>query len=145
MSRDYKKIIAWQKAHSLTLTVYRVTKAFPAEERFGITSQLRRAAYSVPANIAEGSGRESNRDYLRFLYIASASLRETEYFLLLAHDLTYLSEEEHASATQEVNTAFAVLDGLIKAVKRETGPLGRLAALLISSTILMLGKVVTIS
>jgi four helix bundle protein len=145
VSRDYKKIIAWQKAHTLTLTVYHITKAFPADERFGITSQLRRASYSVAPNIAEGSGRDSNRDYLRFLYIAFGSLRETEYFLLLARDLAFLSDEEHNTATEQVNSAFAVLDGLIKAVKKEVGPLGRVIALFLSSTVLRLGRIATVS
>jgi four helix bundle protein len=140
MIRDYKKIVAWQKAHALTLDIYLLTKAFPADERFAMTSQLRRAAYSVPANIAEGSGRDSNRDYLRFLYMSLASLKETEYFLLLARDLGYISSVQFTDATQSVNSAFAVLQGLIKAVKKESGPFGRLSALLISSTILSIGK-----
>lgn len=140
MIRDYKKIIAWQRAHELTLNVYLVTKAFPTDERYGMTSQARRAAYSVPANLAEGSGRDGNRDYLRFLYIALASLKETEYFLLLAHDLGYISSEQFSETTQMVNSSFGVLQGLIKAVKKETGPFGRLSAFIISSAILTLGK-----
>ena len=81
MTRNYNKIIAWERAHELTLRVYRVTRMFPKEETFGLTGQLRRAAYGVRLNIAEGSGRDSKKDYLRLLYIANASLRETEYFL----------------------------------------------------------------
>ncbi|MEM8943930.1 MAG: four helix bundle protein [Planctomycetota bacterium] len=117
--RDYKKIVAWQRSHNLTLRVYEITKSFPNEEKFGITSQLRRAAYSVPANIAEGSGRSGVKDYLRFLTIAYGSLKEAEYFLLLAHDLEYLSADAHSELTDMSNATFAALHGLIKAVEHE--------------------------
>jgi len=119
MARDYKKIVAWQRGHELTLAVYRETKKFPADERFALTSQLRRATYSVPANIAEGSGRGTRKEYLRFLLIAIASLKETEYFLLLSHDLGYLKSREYVRVTDLVNGTFAPLHGLIKAVERE--------------------------
>ena len=84
MARHYKDLVAWQRSHEFTLAIYKQTQRFPADERYGLTSQLRRAAYSTPANISEGSGRETNKDYLRFLIIALSSLKETEYFLLLA-------------------------------------------------------------
>ncbi len=118
--RDYKKIVAWQRGHQLTLEVYQCSKSFPADERFGMASQVRRAASSTPANIAEGSGRNTNKDYLRFLSIALGSLKETEYFLLLAHDLSYLEPGDHAKITKTVNGTFAALLGLIKAVERDT-------------------------
>jgi four helix bundle protein len=140
MLRDYKKIVAWQRAHALTLAVYHVTKDFPSDERFGLVSQLRRAAYSTPANIAEGSGRDSNKDYLRFLYISLGSLKEAEYFLLLSHELGYLPEKDFAETTDSVNATFGALQGLIKSVKKETGVLGRFSALLLSSIILALGR-----
>jgi four helix bundle protein len=88
----------WQRAHALVLDVYRLSRGFPQDERFGITSQLRRAAASVPTNIAEGSKRDSNPEYSRFLNIAQASLAETEYLIMLSRDLNYL-EEPVASAT----------------------------------------------
>ena len=81
--RDYTKIEAWRLADDLTVEIYEHTKSFPKEELYGLTSQLRRAAYSVPANIVEGSSRESKRDYLHFLYIARGSLSETQYFIHL--------------------------------------------------------------
>ena len=121
MARRYKDLIAWQRSHELTLAVYRQTQRFPTEERYGLTSQFRRAAYSVPANISEGSGRETNRDYLRFLVIALGSLKETEYFLLLARDLGYLAEDQYDALTEPVNGTFVALQGLIKAVKKEVG------------------------
>jgi four helix bundle protein len=82
--RDYTKIEAWKLADDLTVAVYNFSRAFPREEIYGLTNQLRRASYSVPANIAEGSSRESQRDYLHFLYIARGSLSEAQYFLHLA-------------------------------------------------------------
>jgi four helix bundle protein len=82
----------WERAHALTLEIYGHARSFPYDERFGLTSQLRRAAVSVPTNIAEGSKRRSNAEYARFLNVAEASLVEVEYLLLLARDLEYLSE-----------------------------------------------------
>jgi four helix bundle protein len=141
MSRDYKKIIAWERGHELTLSVYRETKSFPAEERFGLISQLRRAAYGLPSNIAEGSGRDSKRDYLRFLFIAAGSLRETEYFLLLARDLGYINAPQFAECTEQVNASFAALHGLINAVRKEVEFLGRSWALIVSVAILQLTRI----
>jgi len=115
--RNYRNLGAWQHADELTVQIYRVTRQFPSSEIYGITSQLRRAAYSVPANIAEGSGRESNADYLRFLSMARGSLAETEYFLHLAHRLEYLTEDDWNQLTGQVNQTFAALDGLMKAVR----------------------------
>ena len=91
--RDYTKIQAWKLADDLTVSLYEHTRAFPREETYGLTSQLRRASYSVPANIADGSSRESKRDYLHFLYIARGSLSETQYFIHLSKRLGYLSTE----------------------------------------------------
>ena len=115
--RNYKNLGVWQNADDLTVQIYQVTQNFPAKETYGITSQLRRAAYSVPANIAEGSGRESNADYLRFLSIARGSLSETEYFLHLAKRLAYLDESDWKQLTKLVNYTFASLAGLMKSVK----------------------------
>ena len=119
MARDYRRIIAWQRAHRLTLYIYRASKEFPKDEIYGLTAQLRRAAYSVAANIVEGSGRDSHKDYLRFLNIAYASLKETEYFLLLARDLGYLDEVRHEELTKQVNGTFAPLAGLIRSVDND--------------------------
>ena len=121
MARRYRDLVAWKRSHELTLAVYKQTQRFPAEERFGLTSQLRRASYSVPANITEGSGRETNKDYLRFLIIALSSLKETEYFLLLARDLGYLAQDRYSGLTEIVNGTFGALQGMIKAVKKEVG------------------------
>jgi four helix bundle protein len=88
---DFKKLRVWQSAHELTLGIYRSSKTFPKEETYGLTSQLRRAASSVGANIAEGCGRRSDGEMRRFLQIARGSANELEYHLLLARDLDYLS------------------------------------------------------
>ncbi len=84
----------WQKSHALALDVYRMTNGFPHDERFGLVSQLRRAASSVPTNIAERSKRRENQDYARFLNVAEGSLAETEYLLMLSRDLGYLKKDK---------------------------------------------------
>lgn len=89
--RDFRKLVVWERAHRVVLDVYRATKAFPREEAFGLTSQIRRAAPSVPANIAEGCGRGGN-ELARFCRIAVGSASELQYHLILAHDLGYLDE-----------------------------------------------------
>ena len=86
----FTELKVWQRSHSLVLQVYRLTKAFPPEERYGLTSQLRRSTLSVPTNIAEGSKRLTNTAYSRFLNIAEGSLAETEYLLMVSRDLGYL-------------------------------------------------------
>lgn len=88
----------WQKSHALVLSIYRLTAAFPSEERFGLVSQLRRASASVPTNIAEGSKRHGSHDYARFLNVAEGSLAETEYLLMLSRDLGYLKGQSAGSA-----------------------------------------------
>jgi len=88
-AKSFQDLIVWQKSHAFTLAVYRCTKAFPADERFGLTSQFRRAAVSIPANIAEGFRKRSAVDKARFLNIAEGSLEECRYYLILADDLNY--------------------------------------------------------
>ncbi len=90
----FTKIEVWELGHRLSLDVYRLTRGFPRDELYGLTSQLRRASTSVPINIAEGSKRTGNRDYARFLNIAESSLAETEYELMLARDLGYAKQED---------------------------------------------------
>lgn len=85
--KDFRHLTVWQRSHELTLKIYSVTKTFPNDERFGLTSQIRRACSSIPANIAEGCGRETDGDFQRFLQIAFGSVNELDYHLLLARDL----------------------------------------------------------
>ena len=89
-ARRFEDLIVWQKAHALVLRVYEVTKAFPKEELFGLTSQMRRAAVSVPANIAEGFSKKGNPDKARIMNISQASLEELRYYFILARDLGYV-------------------------------------------------------
>jgi len=102
MARDFRKITAWQRAHALTLRVYRTTSGFPRDERFGLVSQIRRACTSIPTNVAEGCGRSTNSELARFIDIATGSASEVEYQLLLAKDLGYLPEDQHANLCAEV-------------------------------------------
>lgn len=101
-SRSFQDLIVWQKAHAFVLSVYAASKAFPKEELYGLTSQFRRAAVSIPANIAEGFRKQSKNDKARFLNIAEGSLEECRYYLILAHDLGYLGKEFLWEATEEV-------------------------------------------
>ncbi|MBN1414155.1 MAG: four helix bundle protein [Bacteroidales bacterium] len=92
-SKTYGDLIVWQKAHNLVLDVYKINKEFPKEEVYGLTSQFRRAAISIPANIAEGFARKGSRDKLRFYNIAAGSLNEISYYILLARDLNYTTTD----------------------------------------------------
>ena len=94
--QDFKKLQVWRKSHSLTLEIYRITGGFPSSELYGLSSQIRRAAASIPANIAEGCGRYGNAELTRFLRIAIGSASELEYHILLAHDLNYISKSEYS-------------------------------------------------
>ncbi|MBU1887787.1 MAG: four helix bundle protein [Candidatus Omnitrophica bacterium] len=95
MAHTFKNIKVWEKAHRLVLDVYKVTKKFPKDEKYGLTAQLRRSASSVPTNIVEGYKRKSDKDFLHFLNIADSSLEETKYHLLLSLDLKYLNNTEY--------------------------------------------------
>lgn len=138
--RDYTKIRAWQLADDLTVAVYESTRSFPREEVYGLTSQLRRASYSVPANIVEGSSRESKKDYLHFLYISRGSLSETQYFIHLARRLGYLRSENADALHEQTKFAFACLHGLIQAVEKETGKLGKVVATITSLVVISLAR-----
>ena len=119
--RDYRNIKAWQKADDLVVAVYEATKTFPKEEVYSLTSQIRRAVYSIPANIAEGASRNSQRDYLHFLYIARGSAAEVSYFIHLSRRLGYLTQEDHESLAALAEEVFRVLTGLIQSVEKEIG------------------------
>jgi four helix bundle protein len=126
--RDYTKIEAWRLADDLTVAIYQRTRSFPKDELYALTSQIRRASYSIPANIVEGSSRGSQKDYLHFLYIARGSLSETQYFIHLARRLTYLSSEDAEALHTQTKLAFGCLHGLIQAVEREAGKLSKVVA-----------------
>lgn len=100
--RDFHKLVIWQRSHQLTLDIYMLTQQFPKEELFGLTSQIRRSVSSIPTNIAEGCGRETNKDFAHFLQISIGSACETEYQLLLAHDLNYITDKEYFRLNDEI-------------------------------------------
>lgn len=118
MLKSFQELEAWKKAHNLTLAVYSVTRAFPRDERFGLISQLRRAASSVPANIAEGFGRRSTKDFIRYLEIASGSLEEVRYFLILSRDLGYLNGKQHLRLSGQCDGVGKLLGGLAQSLRK---------------------------
>jgi four helix bundle protein len=102
--RDFKKYDIWQLSHSLTLKLYKITSDFPKEELYGLSSQIRRAAASIPTNISEGCGRNSDKEFNQFLNIALGSANETEYLLILSKDLNYINNEIFENLEKEINT-----------------------------------------
>lgn len=115
--KSYRDLVAWQRAFTLGLSVYRASKAFPDREKYGITSQLCRSAVSVASNIAEGYGRGSSQDYVRFLRVARGSLYEMDTQLLFARELQYLTAELHDVLQAELDECGRVLAGLIRSLE----------------------------
>ncbi len=115
--RDHTKLRAFELADRLAVLVYQRTKSFPREEQFGLTSQIRRAAVSIPSNIVEGCSRSSTKDYVRFLEIAYGSAREVDYQLSLAHRLAYLSRENYEELASASVETCKVLNGLIRSLR----------------------------
>ncbi|HMO64437.1 MAG TPA: four helix bundle protein [Verrucomicrobiota bacterium] len=111
--QDFRQLQVWQKGHQLSLQVYRVTRGFPREEMFGLTSQMRRAATSITANLAEGRGRGSDADFARFLFVAMGSACELESFLELAKDLGFTSAEDHRTTLDALIEIKRMLAALI--------------------------------
>ncbi len=101
--RDFKKYDVWDLSHKLTLEIYKITSIFPKEELYGLTSQIRRAALSIPTNISEGCGRNSDKEFNQFLNIALGSALETEYLLILSKDLDYLQEDVFLNFESKIN------------------------------------------
>ena len=112
--KNYKDLIVWKKAHEMTLDVYSVTRVFPKDELYGLTSQLRRSTASVGVNIAEGSGRRSNNEICRFLQIARGSASEAEYHIQLARDLKFLHEEDFNRLSRQADEIQRMLTALIQ-------------------------------
>jgi len=118
--QSFANLKVWEKAHALALDVYRITKAFPRDELFGLTSQMRRACVSVGANIAEGACRKGDSEFGRFLYMAMGSASEVEYYLLLAHDLELLKTSDYDRLSAEVTVVKRMLASLIRKLKAES-------------------------
>ena len=117
--KDFRKQKVWQKSHQLTLDIYEVTKRFPKDEIYGLTSQIRRSGASIPANIAEGCGRNSDADFSRFLQMAMGSATESEYHLLLSHDLGILNDADFENLSKETVEVKQMLTSFIKKLKAE--------------------------
>ena len=118
MGRDYTKIKAWQLTDKLALLVYRATKDFPKSEIWGLTSQMRRAAVSVPANIVEGSARRNRNEYLQFLYIAISSLAELSYYIRFTKELEYLHTNGYEELWAKAQEGLRTLQGLISYIEK---------------------------
>jgi four helix bundle protein len=115
--KDFRQLIVWQKAHTCTLLVYNLTKYFPREEQYGLTSQIRRATVSVPTNIAEGCGKVTQRDFAQFLQVSIRSAQEVEYLTLLSYELGYFQEEQYTKSNSLINEVKAMLISLLKKVR----------------------------
>jgi four helix bundle protein len=122
MSDSYRDVLAWQKAIALVTEVYRVTEDFPGREVFGLTAQVRKAALSVPSNIAEGKGRKTKKDYVQFCYRARGSLLETQTQLEVARNLKFLDAAVFDTINEQACEAGRVLNGLITAIERQINP-----------------------
>ena len=112
--KDFRKLNVWQKAHQLVLQIYKSTKNYPKGELYGLTSQIRRSAVSIPANIAEGCGRDSDSELKRFCIISLSSASELEYHLLLSNDLGYISNAEYENLTNNLAEIKRMLGGFIQ-------------------------------
>jgi len=115
--QDFRQLRVWGKAHALTLEIYRISRSFPADELYGLTSQMRRAAFSIGANISEGCGRETRPDFGRFLQNAAGSASELEYHLVVAKDLGYLPQDVSGELSNKVRDIKRMLTGLIQRLK----------------------------
>ena len=115
--QDFRNLDVWRKSHELTLKVYKSTSQFPHEEMYGLTSQIRRACASIPTNIAEGSGRESPADFARFLQIAVGSASETEYLILLTHELKYITAAQYTELMGATTQVKRMLIALLKRIR----------------------------
>ena len=115
--QDFRNLKVWEKSHQLTLAICSITGTFPRQEMYALTGQLRRAAASVPANIAEGCGRDTNAEPARFLQLAMGSASETEYHLLSARDLTYINDKDYTSVNAQVVQVKKMLAPFIKSLR----------------------------
>jgi four helix bundle protein len=115
--KSFRELEVWKRAHCAVLEIYRLTNPFPRSEQFGVVSQLRRAAYSIPANIAEGFGRRSTKELLQFLAVANGSLEELRYFLLLSRDLRYLSPLDLEKLEKDLKAIAQMLEALSQSLR----------------------------
>ncbi len=116
--KNYRDLFVWQKSHRLVLDTYSATRTWPSDELYGLTSQSRRSAVSIPSNLAEGCGRNGDAELARFCDIASGSASELDYQLLLAHDLGYLSDETYSKLESQLQEVRRMLTGLIGTLRK---------------------------
>ena len=116
---SFEDLLAWQRAHEFTLEVYKLTKNFPKEELYGLTSQFKRAAVSIAANIAEGYKKKGKADKLRMMNIAQGSLEECRYYLILSKDLNFISIEEKMKTDEIINKTSFLLNSYCKAISND--------------------------
>ena len=117
--RNFRKLSVWEKSHTLTLNIYKSTSSFPKEELYGLTSQMRRAASSIPSNIAEGCGRNTQAQFARFLIIAFGSASELEYQLILSKDLSFINNEAFSELFEKITEVKRMLYSLIQKVQTD--------------------------
>jgi len=122
MLKNFKELKVWQKAYQLCIEIYKTTKKYPDEEKYGLSSQMRRAAISIPSNIAEGYGRKTIPDYVRCLYIAYGSICELETQILLSGDLNYLNGNNKNSHLEKIKEVERMLMALIKSLENKNNP-----------------------
>lgn len=118
MIKSFQDLQVWEKAHDLTLAVYKITKEYPKEEIYTLTSQMRRASLSVTANIVEGQKRNSTEDFLRFLIMSDTSLEELKYYFILSKDLEYIHEDSYQKLLEVSSEVGYMLNGLKKALRQ---------------------------
>ena len=126
--RNYRDLQTWSKAHKLTLELYKLSRQFPKEEMYGVTSQLRRAAASIGANLAEGCGRKTNTEFARFVKISMGSASELDYHLLLSHDLGFLEKKGYERMSKGLTEVRKMLASLLSTVEIETETRAKAAA-----------------
>jgi four helix bundle protein len=116
--RDFRELKVWEKAHAFVLNIYKASRAFPKDELYGLTSQLRRCSVSIPSNLAEGCGRRTDKDLAHFCDMASGSASEAEYQLILARDLNYIEYDEHAKLEIQITEVRRMLNSFTAAIRR---------------------------
>jgi len=112
----FKDLIVWEKSHQLTLEIYKTSLKFPSDEKYGLISQMRRAAYSVPANIVEGHSRKSKKEFIQFLNIAKGSLEELKYFIILSNDLKYIDNQNRIFLEEKAEEVSMILYSFTKSL-----------------------------
>jgi len=116
----WKDLDVWKRAHELVLRIYKIIAKFPDSEKYALSDQLKRAAYSVPANIVEGHSRKTSKEFMQFLYQARGSLEELRYFIFLSKDINYISDDTYTALEAEAVNVSKMLNGLINSIKQRT-------------------------